>query len=101
FTRWAVPMIRAAGGAKFQKSRAMTLQTARAAIKAATLKSYDRLASFVFLVCTLLMLASVFRMWSHWFEIAAMLGFDRAAGVLVAITSAAVLVSWWVNTGND
>jgi hypothetical protein len=30
-----------------------------------------------------------------------MLGFDRAAGVLAAITSAAVLVSWWVNTGND
>ncbi len=79
----------------------MTFQNARSAIKAATLKSHDRLASFVFIFCTLLMLATVVRMWSHWYEISAMLGFDRAADVLPAVTGAALLVSWWVNTGND
>ena len=79
----------------------MTLRNARAAIKAATLKTHDRLASWGFLFCTLLMLASVVRMWSHWFEIAAAIGFDRAAGLLPVITGAALIVSWWVNTGND
>jgi hypothetical protein len=78
----------------------MTLRNARAAIKAAT-QTHDRLVSCVFLFCTVLMLASVVRMWSHWFEISAAIGFDRAAGLLPVITGAALLVSWWVNTGND
>jgi hypothetical protein len=79
----------------------MTFRNARFAIKAATLTIRDRLPSWVFIFCTLLMLASVVRMWSHWFEIVAVLGFDRAAGVLTVITGAALVVSWWVNTGND
>jgi hypothetical protein len=31
----------------------------------------------------------------------ASLGPDRAAGMLAAITGAALVVSWWVNIGND
>jgi hypothetical protein len=80
----------------------MTLWKVRPAEKAATLKTlHDTLASSVFAFCTLLMLASVVHMWSHWFEIMASLGPDRAAGMLAAITGAAFVVSWWVNTGND
>jgi hypothetical protein len=47
------------------------------------------------------MIASVIRMWSHWFDISATLGFYRAAGILAAVTSAALIVSWWVNTDNE
>ena len=47
------------------------------------------------------MLASVVHMWSHWLEIWAVFGFDRAAGVLAGVTEAALVVSWWANTGND
>jgi hypothetical protein len=48
----------------------MTSQKARVAKKAATLKTHhDTLASWVFAFCTLLMLASVVDMWSHWFEV--------------------------------
>jgi hypothetical protein len=80
----------------------MTLRNARHAEKAATLKTHHgTLASWVFAFCTLLMLASVVRMWSHWFQISASLGFYRATLTLVAITGAALVVSWWVNTGND
>ncbi|MGH6794466.1 MAG: hypothetical protein ACREDH_04525 [Methylocella sp.] len=60
------------------------------------LKARDRL-SWLFFTSTLLMLASVIRMWSHWFEISASLGFYRAAGVLGAVTGAALIVSWWLN----
>lgn len=77
------------------------LRNARSAIKAGTLKAHNNLASYLFIFCTVLMLASVIRMWSHWFEISLTLGFYRAAGVLSAITGAALIVSWWVNTGND
>jgi hypothetical protein len=81
----------------------MTLRNARPAVKvkAGILKTHDKLVSWIFIFCTLLMLASVIRMWSHSFEIAAALGFDRAAGLLVGVTGAALVVSWWVNTGND
>ena len=80
----------------------MTLRKARPAEKTATLDTlHDTLASWVFAFCTLLMLASVVHMWSHWFEIMASLGLDRAAGMLVSITGAALVVSWWVNIGND
>jgi hypothetical protein len=80
----------------------MTLRKARPAEKVATLETpHDTLASWVFAFCTLLMLASVVHMWSHWFEIMASFGPDRAAGMLAAITGAALAVSWWVNTGND
>ena len=79
----------------------MTLRNARPAVKAATLKTHDKLASWALIFCTLLMLASVVHMWSHWLEIWAMLGSDRAAGVLAGVTGAALVVSWWANTGND
>ncbi|MFZ0494802.1 MAG: hypothetical protein WBE80_10880 [Methylocella sp.] len=70
----------------------------RPRFKAGTLK--NRL-SWLFMSCTLLMFASVIRMWSHWFEISASLGFYRAAGALAAVTGAALIVSWWLNTGNE
>jgi hypothetical protein len=47
------------------------------------------------------MLASVIRMWRHWFEISATLGFYRAAAVLTVVTGIALIVSWWVNTDNE
>ena len=80
----------------------MTSQKARAAEKAATLKTHhDTLAFWVFAFCTLLMLASVVDMWSHWFEVTDLFGLYRAAGMFASITGAALVVSWWVNTGND
>jgi hypothetical protein len=57
--------------------------------------------SWLFISCTLPMCASVIRMWSRWFEISASLGFYRAAGALAAVTGAALIVSWWLNTGNE
>jgi hypothetical protein len=87
---------------QLQRSSALTLRKARPAEKAATLKTHhDTLASWVFAFCTLLMLASVVHMWSHWFEIMASFGLYRAAGMLAPITGAALVVSWWVNIGND
>jgi hypothetical protein len=79
----------------------MTLGNARSAVKAGTLKTQNNLVSWVFISCTLLMLSSVIRMWSHWFEISASLGFYPAAGALVAVTGAALILSWWLNTGNE
>ncbi len=79
----------------------MTLRNARSAVKAGTLKSHSNLVAWLFIFCTLLMLASVIRMWSHWFDISATLGFYQAAGILAAVTSAALIVSWWVNTDNE
>jgi hypothetical protein len=46
----------------------MTLWNARSAVKAGTLKIYKDLVSWLFNFCTLLMLGSVIRMWSHWIE---------------------------------
>jgi hypothetical protein len=66
-----------------------------------TLKTRDWLTSWLFIFCTLLMLDSVVRMWSHWPEISASFGSSRATGLLAAITGAALVVSWWLNTGND
>ncbi|MGH6811668.1 MAG: hypothetical protein ACREDM_04770 [Methylocella sp.] len=66
--------------------------------KARSLRTPNDLLSWLFITGTLLMLASVIRMWSHWFEICASLGFHRAAGVLGAVTGAALIVSWWLNT---
>lgn len=87
---------------QLQRFSAMTSRNARHAEKVAILKTHrDTLASWVFAFCTLLMLASVAHMWSHWFEIMASLGLSRAAGMLAAITGAAMVVSWWVNTGNE
>jgi cytochrome b subunit of formate dehydrogenase len=79
----------------------MTLRNARSATKAGSFRTRNKLVSWLFIFCTLLTLASVIRMWSHWFEISASLSFYRAAGVLAAVTGAALIVSWWVNTGND
>jgi hypothetical protein len=87
---------------QLQRSSGRTSQKARAAENAATLKTHhDTLASWVFAFCTLLMLASVVDMWSHWFEVMASFGLYRAAGMLAPITGAALVVSWWVNTEND
>ena len=77
----------------------MTLGNARSAVKAGTLKTQNNLVSWVFISCTLLMLSSVIRMWSHWFEISASLGFYLAAGAPVAVTGAALIVSWWPEHG--
>jgi hypothetical protein len=62
---------------------------------------HNKLVSWLFISCTLFMLASVIRMWSHWFEISASLGFYPAAGALAAVTGGALIVSWWLNTGNE
>jgi hypothetical protein len=61
----------------------------RPRFKAGTLKN---LSFWLIISCTLLMFASVIRMWSHWFEISALLGFYQAAGALTAVTGAAVIV---------
>src|SRR5450631_1478172 len=84
-----------------QRSSDMTLRNARSAVKAGPLKTHNKLVSWLFIFCTILMLSSVIRMWGHWFEISTQLGFYRAAGVLTAVTGAALIVSWWVNTGNE
>jgi hypothetical protein len=75
-----------------------TAARVRPRFKAGTLKN---LSSWLFVSCTLLLFASVIHMWSHWFEISASLGFYQAAGALVAVTGAALIVSWWLNTGNE
>ena len=46
----------------------MNLRNARSAVKAETLRTHNKLVSWLFLFSTLLMLSSVIRMWSHWFE---------------------------------
>jgi hypothetical protein len=79
----------------------MALKKARSAVKAATAKIQHELIPWIFIYCTLLMLSSVIHMWSHWFEISAVLGFLRAACTAAAVTGAAIIVSWWLNTGND
>ncbi|MGH6834642.1 MAG: hypothetical protein ACREC9_03640 [Methylocella sp.] len=68
-------------------------------LKAGSFKT-GNLLSWLFISCTLLMLASVIRMWSHWREICASLGFYHAGGALAAVTGAALIVAWWLNTGN-
>jgi len=42
-----------------QRSSAMILRSARSAIRAETLKTHNKLASWLFMLCTLLMLASL------------------------------------------
>jgi cytochrome b subunit of formate dehydrogenase len=84
-----------------QRSSAMTLRNARSAVKAGAFKTHNSLSSWLFIFCTLLMQVSVIRMWSHWFEISASLGFYRAAGVLAAVTGAAYRFMVGVNTSND
>jgi hypothetical protein len=79
---------------------AMTQGNARSAVKTGSLNTHNVL-SWLFISCTLLMLMSVIRMWSHWLEISASLGFYPAAGALAAVTGAALNLSWWLNTGNE
>ncbi|HUI19799.1 MAG TPA: hypothetical protein VLZ74_01960 [Methylocella sp.] len=79
----------------------MTLRNRGSTVKAKTIKSQTDLARWLFMFCTLLLLASVIRMWSHWLEISATLGFYPAAVALSAVTGAALIVSWWVNTDSD
>ena len=69
-------------------------------LKARILKTANRL-TLLFISGTLLMLASVIRMWSRWLEISASLGFHKAAGVLAAVTGAALILAWWPNTDNQ
>lgn len=73
----------------------------RCAVKTETRNPRNDLMSLTFMSCTLLMLASVMHMWSHWSEISALFGPSRAAGTLAAVTGAACVVSWWLNTGNE
>jgi hypothetical protein len=81
-----------------QGSSNMTAMNARAAT---ILKSHNNLASWLFAFCTLVMFASVIRMWRHWFDISSVLGFDRTLVILTAVTGSALIVSWWVNTANE
>jgi hypothetical protein len=76
----------------------MTLKNAHGT--APRLTTRGKLVPWLFISWTLLLLASVIRMWDHWFDILAKLGFYRAAGALAAVTGAALIVSWWLNTGN-
>ncbi|MGQ0444033.1 MAG: hypothetical protein ACT4O2_02630 [Beijerinckiaceae bacterium] len=68
-------------------------------LKVRVLKAANPL-TLLFISGTLLMLASVIRMWSHWPEISASLGFHQAAGVLTVVTTAAFILAWWLNTDN-
>jgi hypothetical protein len=79
----------------------MTSKDARAAETAPRLKTRSKLVPWLFIFWTLLLLASIIRMWGHWFDILAKLGFHRAAGALAAVTGAALIASWWLNTGNE
>jgi hypothetical protein len=80
---------------------AMNLANARSAVRAEAAKICRELMSLILICCTLVLLTSVMRMWIHWFEISAKLGSYRAAGTLAAVTGAALIVSWWLNTGNE
>jgi hypothetical protein len=77
---------------------AMALGDVPSTVKAGTREDF---LFWLFIFCTLLMLASVIHMWSHWFEISAASGFYQATGALATVTGAALIVSWWLNTGNE
>ena len=79
----------------------MTLKNARDLKTAPRLKTRSKLVPWLFSFWTLLLLASIIRMWGHWFDILANLGLLRAAGAPAAVTGAALIFSWWLNTGND
>jgi hypothetical protein len=79
----------------------MAQSGARSAVKVNILKTQDDAVSWLFMFCSLLMAAGLVHMWSHWIEISASLGFYPAACVLAATTGTALIVSLWVNTGND
>jgi hypothetical protein len=74
---------------------------ARSVVKTIARKLRADPISLLFAFCTLAMLSSTVRMWIHWTEISAVLGAFRAASTLTAVTGAAVIVSWWLNTGNE
>lgn len=79
----------------------MARSRARSAVQAQTLGKRSGLQSWLFLSCTFLMLASLIPMWSHWFDISATLGSVAAACALTAVTGAALIASWWLNSGNE
>jgi len=79
----------------------MIIRFARPAIKARTLKTGGKLAVWLFLILTLLMLSSIFHMWMHWWQIASDLGSRRAACILSSVTAAAFILAWWINTDCD
>ena len=79
----------------------MLLRKAYSAVKARTVNRHDKLLTCPFIFCTLWMLASVIRMCSHWSEIAAAFGVDRAAGVPAGLSGTTLVISRWVDTGND
>lgn len=79
-------------------SQVIARSTARPTVKAGTLENP---LSGLFICGTLLLFASVIRMWIHWPQISAVLGFYRAAGALTAVAGAALIVSSWLNTGNE
>jgi hypothetical protein len=78
----------------------MSRNRARSAAKVATLTNSDA-ESGLLILCALLMFASLVSMWSHWDEIAESLGIYSAGFPLSAVTSAALLVAVWVNSGDE
>ncbi len=79
----------------------MAKSNARSAAKVLARRAKTDPMSFLFLFCTVVMLGSVVRMWAHGAEICDVLGASRGLGILGAVTGAALIVSWWVNTGNE
>ncbi len=83
-----------------ERNRAAERNRARSAVKTEVRKHNDA-TSWLFVSSTFLMLMSLIPMWNHWTEIAASLGFYAAACAVAAVTGAALIVSWWLNTGNE
>ena len=78
----------------------MSRNRVRTAAKVDTLKANSDAESGLVVLCALLMFASLVSMWSHWDEIAKSLGIYSAGFALGAVTSAALLVAVWVNSGD-
>lgn len=72
----------------------------RSATKLAALKSNSSRISWLFVSCSVLMFASLIPMWSHWSELAEVLGFEQATGALASVTAATAVFAWWLNTGD-
>jgi hypothetical protein len=74
---------------------------ARSTAKVAALKTSSSRISWLFISYTVLTVASLVPMWSHWTELSDLLGFYRAAGALMSVTGAGVFFAWWLTTGNS
>ena len=76
----------------------MARSRARSAVKVEPRKAQSDIASWLFISCAFLMLASLPPMWSHWDELAVSLGVFPATCALTVVTGAALIVALWVNT---